>query len=269
MLIHIWPKLSEMQGSFEEQHSPDQDSDLETESSQDFCKHMNFISTSQDFHQEEVEKETTENDDEEEEEEFSFTCGGADTSPIAAEDAFINGHIKAISPLFGLNLFSTHDESDSLHENLPTMPPVKKFFVETKDSSKLKSENAGDDATVNSRKAVEVSPDVCKKSNSTGFSKIWRFKDILGRSNSDGRDAFVFLNDNSSQSPASEKVERKLAAANKGKKGKTASLSAHEVYLRSKAKDGEKRRSYLPYRPELMGFFTNVNSGLSKNVHPY
>lgn len=254
-----------MQGSFEEKHSLDEYSDLETKLSRDSYKHMN---NSQDFHEEEVEN------DDEEEEEFSFTCGGADdASPIAAEDAFINGQIKAIYPLFDRDYFSTHDESDSLHENLPTKPPVKKFFVETKDSGELTSANAGDDATVGARKAVEVSPEVCKKSNSTGFSRIWRFKEFLGRSNSDGRDAFVFLNDNSHDPPmaASEKggEVKVLPAANKLKKGKTASLSAHEVYLRSKAKDGEKRRSYLPYRPELMGFFTNANSGLSKNVHPY
>ncbi|KAK9935494.1 hypothetical protein M0R45_022596 [Rubus argutus] len=30
----------------------------------------------------------------------------------------------------------------------------------------------------------------------------------------------------------------------------------------------DKRRSYLPYRPGLVGFFTNVN-GLSRNVHPF
>ncbi|KZV17820.1 hypothetical protein F511_01629 [Dorcoceras hygrometricum] len=247
-----------MQRSFEEKHSLDHDLDMDTELSQDFYKQINLNCTSQDFHQE---KETSENDydshdeDEEEEEEFSFTCGGADMSPIAAEDAFINGQIKPIYPLFDRDFFSTHD-------NLPKKPPVKKLFVETK-------ENTGDENAAGAfldrpdRKAVEVSPEVCKKSNSTGFSKIWRFKDFLGRSNSDGRDAFVFLNDNSHAPPM--KGEKKVAA----KKGKTASLSAHEVYLRSKAKDGEKRRSYLPYRPELMGFFTNVNSGLSKNVHPY
>ncbi|XP_042043483.1 uncharacterized protein LOC121788982, partial [Salvia splendens] len=118
-----------------------------------------------------------------------------------------------------------------------------------------------------------------QKSNSTGFSKIWRFKDLLGRSNSDGRDAFVFLNNNNAPSPAAkgeEKCEKKEAAAvkvsgkaKKGGKVKTAPLSAHEVYLKSKAKGEERRRSYLPYRPELMGFFTNVNGGLSKNVHPF
>ncbi|XP_075473488.1 uncharacterized protein LOC142504526 [Primulina tabacum] len=248
------PKInSEREGSF------DQISDLETKLTQDFYKQLSFTnSSSQEFHQEEVEKVTTEN------EEFSFTCGGADALPIAAEDAFINGQIKPIFPLFDRDF----DESDALHQNLPMKPPVKKFFVETKDIIELTSANAGDDTTVGrpDRKAVEVSPEVCKKSNSTGFSKIWRFRDFLRRSNSDGRDAFVFLNENS-QAP-SEKLEKKVSA-NKVKKGKTASLSAHEVYLRNKAKDGEKRRSYLPYRPELMGFFTNVNSGLSKNVHPY
>ncbi|KZV43035.1 hypothetical protein F511_21431 [Dorcoceras hygrometricum] len=108
-----------MQRSFEEKHSLDHDLDMDTELSQDFYKQINLNCTSQDFHQE---KETSENDydshdeDEEEEEEFSFTCGGADMSPIAAEDAFINGQIKPIYPLFDRDFFSTHD-------NLPKKPP--------------------------------------------------------------------------------------------------------------------------------------------------
>lgn len=208
-------------------------------------------------------------------------------SPIAAEDAFINGQIKAVYPLFNRDLLFTDEASGDLHENLPMRPPVKKVFVETSGqvvSSLPEGERgAGTSCDWSDRKAVEASPEICKKSNSTGFSKIWRFKDFLGRSNSDGRDTFVFLNNGHGHGPAEhvaaakgeEKSERKEAAAKvsgkakKGGKGKTAPLSAHEVYLKSKAKEEDRRRSYLPYRPELMGFFTNVNGGLTKNVHPF
>lgn len=43
------------------------------------------------------------------------------------------------------------------------------------------------------------------------------------------------------------------------------SSSAHELfYVQNRSmKEGEKRKSYLPYRKDLVGFFTNVN-GLSK-----
>ena len=55
-----------------------------------------------------------------------------------------------------------------------------------------------------------------------------------------------------------------------GVKGKTVSLSAHEVYMRNRgSQEVDRRRSYLPYRPELVGFFTNVNGGLRRNVHPF
>ncbi|GER54823.1 hypothetical protein STAS_32454 [Striga asiatica] len=200
-----------------------------------------------------------EEEEEEEEEEFSFVCGGANTSPIAAEDIFVDGQIRPVYPLFNRDLFFS---GENLLDSLPTRPPVKKIFVETNEDGGQKAPSSPD------RKAVEVLRDVCRKSNSTGFSKIWRFKDFLGRSNSDGRDAFVFLN--SGHEAAAAKGEENKAPKGKAKKGKTASLSAHEVYLRSKAKDGERRRSsYLPYRPELMGFFTNVNGGLTKNIHPF
>ncbi|KAL1565630.1 hypothetical protein AAHA92_07818 [Salvia divinorum] len=214
----------------------------ETEMSKDFPTHLKTSSDDAKFEENEADLEEEE---EEEEYEFSFICGGANTSPIAAEDAFINGQIKPVFPSINRDLL--------FHDNLPMRPPVKVFVETAEDATSSASENACD---WSDRKAVEssASTEVCRKSNSTGFSKIWRFKDLLGRSNSDGRDAFVFLNN--------------AAEVKVGGKGKKVS-SAHEVYLKSKAKGEERRRSYLPYRPELMGFFTNVNGGLTKNVHPF
>ncbi|KAG6429567.1 hypothetical protein SASPL_107619 [Salvia splendens] len=260
---------------------------MQTQMSQDFLTHLKLSSDEKglvdvkfeenqaDVEHRAVDEEEVEEDEEEEEEEFSFMCGGANTSPIAAEDAFINGHIKPVFPLFSRDLLFYGEDPAALHDNLPMRPPVK-VFVETAGgatSSAAETERAaGPSCDWSDRKAVEASPEVCKKSNSTGFSKIWRFKDLLGRSNSDGRDAFVFLNN--SHAMGGEKCEKKEAVkvsgkSKKGGKVKTAPLSAHEVYLKSKAKGEERRRSYLPYRPELMGFFTNVNGGLSKNVHPF
>lgn len=113
----------------------------------------------------------------------------------------------------------------------------------------------------------------------------------MHRSHSDGRDAFVFLNNPEtakrevkivqSKSSAEGSSEKKTAGGakvnaagekKKVKKVQKKTLSAHEVYLRNKGynTDEDKRRSYLPYRPELVGFFTNVSGGgLTKNVHPY
>ncbi|GFP80098.1 hypothetical protein PHJA_000153200 [Phtheirospermum japonicum] len=140
-----------------------------------------------------------------EEEEFSFNCGELSTSPIAAEDAFINGQIKPVFPLFNRDLSFSGEDLCSLHENLPIKPPVKNIFVETNrddnNGQAMTPSGSGGDEIMgpycewSSRKAVEASPDqVCKKSNSTGFSKIWRIRERVGRCNSDGKDAFVFLN---------------------------------------------------------------------------
>ncbi|KAL3835575.1 hypothetical protein ACJIZ3_010311 [Penstemon smallii] len=257
------------------QTNPEQESYSEASLSQEFLKKLNF--------EEEIDGDDDDEEEEEEEgEEFSFMCGGANTSPIAAEDAFINGQIKPVYPLFNRDLLLSS-------EDLPMKPNVKKVFVETPQtkSTQATSSTTEHDEIIgpycdwSNRKAVEVevaatAPEGCKKSNSTGFSKIWRFKDLMGRSNSDGRDAFVFLNNGHAppSGKVEEKVEKKEATVKviekvkKTGKSKTTSLSAHEVYLKSKPKV-ERRRSYLPYKPELMGFFTNVNGGLTKNVHPF
>ncbi|KAL3644518.1 hypothetical protein CASFOL_009698 [Castilleja foliolosa] len=209
---------------------------------------------------------------ENEEDEFSFNCGELSTSSIAAEDVFINGQMKPVFPLFNRVLSFSGEDLFSLQENLPTKPPVKNIFVETNVQATTSSGSGGDEIVGpycewSSRKTVEASSDqVCKKSNSTGFSKIFRIRERVGRSNSDGKDAFVFLNNGGGHAaaPAEEK------AVKIKKSSKTTSLSAHEVYLRSKAQSDERlRRSYLPYRPDLVGFFTNVNVGLTKNVHPF
>lgn len=61
----------------------------------------------------------------------------------------------------------------------------------------------------------------------------------------------------------------KLVTQNKNKIKKSEAVLAHEVYLKSKARDEERQRPYLPYQPHLVGFFTNVNGGLTRNVHPF
>ncbi|CAA0833107.1 Protein of unknown function (DUF1645 [Striga hermonthica] len=270
-----------MQGSVEQRlNGTGQEFELEAQISRDLYTHLNVTG----HLQEDGAGFQDSEDEEEEEEEFSFDCGEPSTSPIAAEDAFADGKIKPVYPLFGRDSpFSGEGPA-----GLPLNPPVRKIFVEADGGGGVGPSGAGSDEIVgpvcewSSRKAVEASPaaagQVCKKSNSTGFSKIWRFKELVGiRSNSDGRDAFVFLNggggapaeERAEPTPAGVKTRKEGKKGGKGAKKTASSEAAHEVYLRSKAKEEERRRSYLPYRPELVGFFTNVNGGLTKNVHPF
>ncbi|KAG4205978.1 hypothetical protein ERO13_A04G135400v2 [Gossypium hirsutum] len=207
--------------------------------------------------------------EEKEEEEFSFDCLNPDGSPISADDVFLNGKIRPVFPFSNEDLvFANGNGSVSKPEDceVSVRAPLKKVFVEGSPETTSSSETTGP-----YRRIVEKTlPDTCKKSNSTGFSKLWRFKDFMIRSNSDGKDAFVFFNHTASSSGTSsvkaEKKSEKPKATIKQKSSKT--TSAHEkLYVKNKAmREGEKRRSYLPYKQ--FGFFTNVNK-LSRNLHPF
>ncbi|XVF14099.1 hypothetical protein REPUB_Repub09cG0028000 [Reevesia pubescens] len=129
------------------------------------------------------------------------------------------------------------------------------------------------------KQSPESSPNRCKKSKSTGSSssKRWRLiKDLLKRSNSDSKvssSSSVFLNfdKNSIEKKNEEKVSEKTAKTTKKKREgegvkatkvkRVEKASAHEVfYVKNKAlKEGDKRRSYLPYRQDLVGIFANFN----------
>lgn len=260
-------------------------------------------------HENEEESQDDCYEDVDDEEDFSFAFDSDNFSTMSAEDVFFDGQIKSSFPLFNQALLLPEGEDLESLMMKDNLPKVNRVFVvaEDGDSNAVPETSSakGDGEDIMgpycewSSKVVEAaSPEQCKKSNSTGFSKIWRFKDFMHRSNSDGRDAFVFLNHAtpSSSTTASGKREDKAATTTtttekenfslkkvggngevagevkvkKVRKSKTAALSAHEVYMRSKAKEGARRRSYLPYRPELVGLFTNVTGGgLTRNVHPF
>ncbi|CAG7904270.1 unnamed protein product [Brassica rapa] len=201
----------------------------------------------------------------EEDEEFSFTSLNADNSPITADEAFEDGQIRPVYPLFNRNLLFEPEERD-------LRSPLKKLFVESEEATTTEreeeSEPMGPYCSWSGRTVVEeASPETCRKSSSTGFSKLWRFRDLVSRSNSDGKDAFVFLNHGDKKKQSSSKPAAKLSGGVKRTETKT-TRSAHErLYMRNRAiREEGKRRSYLPYKH--VGFFTNVN-GLTRNVHPY
>ncbi|KAD1846313.1 hypothetical protein E3N88_42211 [Mikania micrantha] len=170
------------------------------------------------------------------------------------------------------NLLKEDEEYDIEEiDTLPILPPVDKIFIESPRGFPTSSTaSKHDDAATGpyctwSKETTELT----KKSNSTGFSKLWRLKEKVGRSNSDGRDAFVFLK-TSDKPTTSSSSSSKPPVTSFVTKAKKPAVSAHEAYLRSKGHtEEERRRSYLPYRPELMGIFTNAHVGLTKNVHPY
>ncbi|TXG56295.1 hypothetical protein EZV62_017608 [Acer yangbiense] len=238
--------------------------------------------------------------EEENEDDFSFACTNLDGSPISADAIFLNGQIRPTFPIFDQSLLYDNVNGDgerslnSSSSSASVRPPLRKLFVEER--SKNEEEPAGPYCEWTSGKSVkEVSPETCKKSNSTGFSKLWRFREFALRSNSDGKDAFVFFNNNSSEnigngktttstekiiknekttthektSKISEKVEKVKMTGEKKVKAETVSSAYERHYVKNReSREGDKRKTYSPYRHELLGFFTNVN-GMSRNVHPF
>ena len=119
----------------------------------------------------------------------------------------------------------------------------------------------------------------CRKSKSTGSSssKRWKLLDLLRRSNSEGKESVLFLTPsvNSAKKKGVKSENAKKIAANVGDArrfpaigagGKRfpaiAAASAHEaLYVRNREMRREdKRRSYLPYRQDLVGFCVNLNA---------
>ncbi|ESW29442.1 hypothetical protein PHAVU_002G071000 [Phaseolus vulgaris] len=202
----------------------------------------------------------------EEDEEFSFMLVNSDGSPISADDAFDNGQIRPLFPIFNQDLLFSDDYDGGVH------PPIN-LFVEHPEDSLSPSMSPSTGKLVESPPPegsyCEWNPKAAVKSNSTGFSKLWRFRDVKLRSNSDGKDTFVFLNHAPAAKPA-EKARGVMVKKVEVKKGKTTSSSAHEKhYVMNRArKESDKRKSYLPYRQDLFGFFS-TSHGLSRNVHPY
>uniref|UniRef100_A0A1J3EUW7 Uncharacterized protein n=1 Tax=Noccaea caerulescens TaxID=107243 RepID=A0A1J3EUW7_NOCCA len=117
------------------------------------------------------------------------------------------------------------------------------------------------------RSTAEMSPSGgCRKSKSTGSSstsswstKRWRIRDLLKRSHSDGKQSLKFLNSSSINNNRDESSPKNKETTVKKKEKEK--VSAHEkFYLRNKAmKEEDKRKSYLPYKQDLVGLFANIN----------
>ncbi|GJW39582.1 carbonic anhydrase 2-like protein [Tanacetum coccineum] len=172
----------------------------------------------------------------ENDEEFTFMYLDENNTPIPADKALKNKDIHPIFPLFDQNLLS-HEEQKQI---LPINPQVNKVFVESDQvalsstsaydriESRLKdkvgySNSDGRDAFVFLKKPVRSAVEGSSLKGNGGKRKglkaengmflgheIWRLKDKVGCSNSDGRNAFVFL-----KKPISEKSDLEAVAYTK------------------------------------------------------
>lgn len=268
--------------------------------------------------EEEDEEEEEEYVDEDDEFEFVSTIADLDSR------LFLDGEIRQVFPVFNRSLLLNEvcDDHDRGNEGGHAAAALKKLFIDDHDDDD--DDDAGRQASSSSSSSSDEdepepepnmnvtfciwspkrnnnptssasplqSPSRCKKSNSTGSSssstpskKWFKLRDLLRRSNSDGKDSFVFLNkpknnnnnnnknSSSNNSHADSSKEKKVKSGKSKAKAKTkaqaAAVSAHEAfYVKNRAiKQGDKKKSYLPYRQDLLGVFATYN-GLAKTLPP-
>ncbi|KAM7483203.1 hypothetical protein LguiB_007786 [Lonicera macranthoides] len=213
------------------------------------------------------------NDDDDSDFEFSFVCKEPNSSPISADEIFHNGQIRPTFPIFNRHVLAESNRSNSSsNDHLQ----LSELFVQDRNSQSYYSSEADDLDRVQPETycvwapKAEESQGRCKKSNSTGASskRSWKFRDLLPRSNSDGKQSFAFLTHSNAKSK--DKVIGNVEKATaKGASDGVSTTEAHYVKKNKRGmKESERLRSYLPYREDLVGLFVNMN-GFGRNMRPF
>ncbi|PIN07879.1 hypothetical protein CDL12_19556 [Handroanthus impetiginosus] len=219
--------------------------------------------------------------------EFAFVRNTELLSPISADQIFQNGKIRPVYPVFDRDLllghvkFENENEKEngarkSISSESPKIRlPLRKLFIEERETTMTMSSSSSSEADDLDGVPVEM---YCvwrpkeedrqyKKTGSAGcYSKRWKLKDLLNRSNSDGsRETFV-LSPQSNSGKKNENNEKQVKETPEVG-GKVKSVGAAVAPAPSppfNGDGGEKQRSSVPYRQDLVGIFGNVN-GLSEN----
>ncbi|KAG2625548.1 uncharacterized protein LOC120697749 [Panicum virgatum] len=124
-----------------------------------------------------------------------------------------------------------------------------------------------------------------RKSGSTGSMARWRrISDlVVGRSHSDGKEKFIFFATPQHEAPNKDKPPKPKPTPPASRKPTptTAEVdtvtAAHRIAYLAKGggtgggavPSGTPRRTFLPYREELVGFFANVNGVSRSHQHPF
>ncbi|RHN41383.1 hypothetical protein MtrunA17_Chr8g0365511 [Medicago truncatula] len=191
---------------------------------------------------------------------------------IFADEIFENGKIRQIPHTFDQSLFIYPTSNNNVSH---LRPPLKKIFIKNSVNRHsmlggISKESQNESLQNMTMVEIKASNECYEKSNSTGSSNLWKFRQNMNlRSNSDHKDSLVLLNASDPKNSRKPKVENIVNKKRKDEKHKNG-LSAYEkLYVSNKTrKDSNKRRSFLPYKRQLLGLFTNMN-GLSRNLHPF
>lgn len=249
-----------------------------------------------------VEEDDVASGDEDSDGEFEFPFVSRESEAGDADELFAGGRIRGFYPVFGRVLLDEPPPTPA-----PRAPLRRLFQLEqarsssvastssTSSNSSASTADAGIDAaspdsyclwTPGSPASAASSPSrPPRKSGSTGSVARWRRigELVVGRSQSDGKEKFLFLS--APPSPARDREQHSSPASRsrskpppspspKGSKS-TTELDTVAAGRRvsygggaTKGSTGGGRRTFLPYRQDLVGLFANVR-GLSRSQHPF
>ncbi|KAF8675918.1 hypothetical protein HU200_047416 [Digitaria exilis] len=228
--------------------------------------------------------------------EFPFVSRESSAAGAAADELFAGGRIRAFYPVFGRVL------DDVAAPEAPRAPLGRLFQLEqartssvasTSSSSSASSTAADDGAgldgaspdsycvwTPGSSSAASSPSRPPRKSGSTSSVARWRRigELVVGRSHSDGKEKFLFFS--APPSPARDRDHHSPVSNSKAKQPPKGSKAAGAAELDTVAAGRRKsygggaktstggRRTFLPYRQDLVGLFASVH-GLSRSPHPF
>ncbi|KAH0467497.1 hypothetical protein IEQ34_004735 [Dendrobium chrysotoxum] len=223
---------------------------------------------------------------------FSIESYPGSLPDTTADEIFYNGRILPVYPLFNRDLIGGNadpTEEENLAEGVDQLM-LEYENRGTRSGSESSSSSSSIVSVAKGMRAAPVniapqSPDRCRKSSSTGSSasasasRRWKLRDlVVGRSRSDGKQRFVVIplsddkekekekktlrNINSfAKSVPAEAEKKEKSGKGKGETTKEMDIvTAHRIYYGKvgsgsgqPAAAGSNRRSFLPYRQELLG----------------
>ena len=194
-----------------------------------------------------------------------------------------DAHIVPVYPVFGRPPPPPPAASVDEQETATVRVPLGRLLLEERDFRARQRDEEGSGAGELEGVAPEsyclwapgqstpASPRRCRKSSSTGSVLRWRriSERLVGRSHSDGKEKFVFLDATSGPPKQGDVVE----GGSRSDGGGGADAHGWSYYSKGGGGGGGsggagRRRSYLPYKQELVGLFANV-SGLRRSYPPF
>ncbi|XP_062232224.1 uncharacterized protein LOC133929475 [Phragmites australis] len=228
--------------------------------------------------------------------EFPFVSRDSPAGTAApADELFADGRIRPFYPVFRRG--AVHGR-DGTGESAPGAPRIRgqlgRLFLEesrARSSSTSTASEDGEDGlegappesyclwtpgSVSSAPAsASSSPRPPRKSGSTGSMARWRriSELVVGRSHSDGKEKFLFLPTPPHEAPRPKNKPKpacgRKASSSAASEVDTVTAARRIAYIAKGGGGGTPRRTFLPYREELVGFFANVNGISRSHHHPF